>query len=120
MVPLGVRHPRLAAVGWPRPRFQDPKFALAFARLVTHYIRHDTWIEDGALLRDTGRLANIPAILINGRFDFQGPIANAWELSRAWPGAELVIVDNAGHDAGNAAITEELVRATNQFAGHSA
>ena len=55
---------------------------------------------------------------MHGRFDFQAPIANAWELSRVWPRAELVIVDNAGHAAGNADITQELVRATDRFAGH--
>jgi proline iminopeptidase len=98
-------------------RFTDPGFALAFARLVTHYVRHDAWIEDGSLLRDAGRLAGIPGVLVNGRFDFQGPIGNAWELKRAWPDAELVIVDDAGHAADNAGITSELVRATDRFAG---
>jgi proline iminopeptidase len=98
-------------------RFTDPTFALAFARLVTHHVRHDAWIEDGSLLRDAGRLADIPGILVNGRFDFQGPIGNAWELKRVWPRAELVIVDDAGHAADNAGITEELVRATDRFSG---
>jgi len=97
-------------------RFTDPKFALAFARLVTHYVRHDAWIEDGSLLRDAGRLTGIPGILVNGRFDFQSPIANAWELKRVWPRAELVIVDDAGHAADNAGIAQELVRATDRFA----
>ncbi len=110
-----------ATPAWPpneglAPRFQDPAFALAFARIVTHYVRHDAWIEDGALLRDAGRLAGIPAVLINGRFDFQSPMANAWELRRAWPGAELVIVDTAGHDASNESITREIIRATDRFA----
>ena len=57
-----------------------------------------------------------PAVLVNGRFDFQGPIGNAWELKRAWPRAELVVVDNAGHAADNAGIAQELVGATDRFA----
>jgi len=96
-------------------RFTDPKFALAFARIVTHYVRHDAWIDDGSLLRDAGRLAGISGIMVNGRFDFQAPIGNAWELKRAWPRADLVIVDDAGHAADNARITQELVRATDRF-----
>jgi proline iminopeptidase len=96
-------------------RFTDPTFALAFARIVTHYVRHDAWIEDGSLLRDAGRLASIPGIMVNGRFDFQSPIGNAWELKRAWPRAELVIVDDAGHAADNADITQELISATDRF-----
>ena len=108
-----------ATPSWPptsglAPRFEDPVFALAFARLVTHYIRHDAWIEDGRLLRDIGKIAHVPAVLVNGRFDFQSPIASAWELHRAWPGSQLVVVDHAGH-AADAAITRELIRATDRF-----
>jgi len=113
-----------ATPAWPpapglAQRFNDPKFALAFARLVTHFVRHDAWIEDGSLLRDAGALAGIPGIIVNGRFDFQAPIGNAWELKRAWPRAELVIVDNAGHAADNADLTAALVRATDRFSGQS-
>jgi proline iminopeptidase len=96
-------------------RFTDPAYALAFARLVTHYVRHDAWLEEGSLLRAAGTLGDIPGLLINGRFDFQSPIESAWELHRAWPRAELVIVDDAGHDAGHPSITHELVRATGGF-----
>lgn len=96
-------------------RFTNPTFALAFARIVTHYMHHNLWLEDEILLRNAGVLADIPGILVNGRFDFQGPIANAWELNRVWPRAELVIVDNAGHSTSNASITRELVRATDRF-----
>lgn len=97
-------------------RFQDRKFALAFSRIVTHYVRNNMWLEDRALLRDAVTLAGTPGIMINGRFDFQSPIANAWELHRAWPQAKLVIVDGAGHAADNAGVTQELVRATDTFA----
>jgi proline iminopeptidase len=110
-----------ATPAWPptralAARFTDPAFALAFARLVTHYVRHNAWIEDGELLHQAGSLADIPGIMVNGRFDFQAPIGNAWELKRVWPRAELIIVDDAGHAAGNQGIARELVRATDRFA----
>jgi len=109
-----------ATPAWPpttglAERFTDPAYALAFARIVTHYVRHNAWLEDGSLLRDAGSLAGIPGILVNGRFDFQAPIANAWELNRVWPRAELVIVDEAGHSV-NAGLSRELIRATDRFA----
>lgn len=97
-------------------RYEDPDFALAFARLVTHYVRHDDFLEDRILLRDAGVLADIPGILVNGRFDLQAPIANVWELNRVWPGAELVIVEDAGHAANHPSLTQELLRATDRFA----
>ena len=112
-----------ATPDWPpaaglAPRFRDPAFAMAFARIVTHYVRHHAWLEDGCLLRGAGSLSEVPGLMVNGRFDFQAPVANAWELSRVWPRAGLVIVDDAGHAAG-AAIREELVRATDRFARRS-
>ncbi len=109
-----------ATPAWPpttglAERFSDPAYALAFARIVTHYVRHNAWLEDGCLLRDADSLADIAGILVNGRFDFQAPIANAWELKRVWPRAELVIVDDAGHSA-NPSLSRELIRATDRFA----
>ena len=97
-------------------RFSDPDFAFAFARLVTHYVGHDLFLEDGVLLRDIHRLDDIPSVLVNGRFDLQAPLANAWELHRAWPGSELVIVEDAGHAGDDEGITRELIRATDRFA----
>lgn len=109
-----------ATPGWPpatglAERFADPAYAMAFARIVIHYVRHNAWLEDGILLRGAGALSEIPGILVNGRFDFQAPIANAWELNRVWPRAEVVIVDDAGH-ATNANLSRELIRATDRFA----
>jgi proline iminopeptidase len=95
-------------------RFKHPDYALAFARIVTHYVRHYAWLEDGILLRNASTLANIPGVLVNGRFDFQSPITNAWELKRVWPQATIVIVDDAGH--ADAKVSCELVRATDSFA----
>jgi proline iminopeptidase len=110
-----------ATPAWPptnelSPRFRDPVFRMAFARIVIHYVLHYAWLEDGSLLRDAGSIADIPGIMVNGRFDLQAPIGWAWDLKRVWPGAGLVIVDDAGHDATNASITRELIRSTNHFA----
>lgn len=110
-----------ATPAWPptatlAPRFTEPNFALAFARLVTHYVGHNAWLEDGSLLRGADALAGIPGVLINGRFDLQAPLANAWELRRVWPRAELVVVPDAGHSADAPSLTHELIRATDRFA----
>lgn len=96
-------------------RFRDPDYALAFARIVTHYVLHNAWLGDGQLLRGADSLADIPCVIVNGRFDFQAPLGNAWALKRAWPGAELVVVEDAGHAASNTGITRELIRATERF-----
>jgi proline iminopeptidase len=108
-----------ATPNWPptdglAERFRDPDYALAFARIVTHYVLHNAWLEDGALLRNAAVLADIPGALVHGRFDFQAPLENAYALRRAWPRAELVVVDDAGHmPTGETA--GEIARATDRF-----
>lgn len=111
-----------ATPAWPpttglAERFTDPAYALAFARLVTHYVRNDAWLEDGELLRGADALAEIPGVIVQGRFDFQSPLGSAWALHRAWPRAELVVVDEEGHDPHAPGISDELIRATDRFVG---
>lgn len=84
----------------PDPRFADPAFRACFARLVTHYWRHAAWLEEDELLRGAGRLAGIPAVLVHGRLDVSAPLDVPWRLASAWPGSELVIVDDEGHTGG--------------------
>ncbi len=98
-------------------RYDDPAFRLTFARLVTHYWRHAAWLPDGSLLRDAGKLAGIPGVLVNGLMDISGPPDIGWQLAQAWPDAELVLIDEAGHGTGYTGVGEALVAATDRFAG---
>jgi proline iminopeptidase len=95
-------------------RYDDPRFRMAFARIVTHYFHHLAWLEDGVLLRDAHRLNGIPGILVHGRLDLGSPALTAWELAQAWPDAELHLV-GTGHSGGEE-MTERLVAATDRFA----
>lgn len=99
----------------PHPRWQDAGFRLGFARLVTHYWRHAAWIEDGALLHGAAGLAGIPGVLIHGRLDLGGPLAGPWRLHKAWPGSELVVLGQAGHDGRDPGMAEAIVAATDRF-----
>ena len=70
---------------------------LALVRICAHYASHGMFLEDGALIRDAGRLAGIPGVMAHGRLDMNGPLEGPWELARAWPGAELLVAEDAGH-----------------------
>ncbi|MGW0121267.1 prolyl aminopeptidase [Streptomyces sp. NPDC003327] len=73
---------------------------LGFVRICSHYFAHGAFLEEGALIRDAHRLAGIPGVLVHGRLDMGGPLTTAWELARAWPDAELRVVEGAGHLGG--------------------
>lgn len=94
---------------------RPPAGRLAFVRICTHYFSHGAWLEEGALLRDAGLLAGIPGVLVHGRLDLGGPLVTAWELARAWPDAELIVVGEEGH-VGGETTTRHVVAALDRFA----
>lgn len=91
------RHVATAPGSGPNPRYDDPAFRLGFARQVTHCWRHDSWLADDELVAYAPRLAGTPGWLIHGRLDVSSPLWGPWRLHRAWPGSELVVVDDEGH-----------------------
>jgi proline iminopeptidase len=93
-----------------------PAARLALVRICAHYAAHGAWLVDGVLLREAHRLAGIPGVLTHGRLDMSGPPDTAWQLARAWPDAELAIIEDAGH-LGNEAETNHVLRTLNRFAG---
>ena len=96
---------------------EDAAFALAFARIENHYFVNGGFFEcDDQLLRDAGRIADIPGVIVHGRYDVVCPVANAWDLHKAWPKAELVITPASGHSAFEAENVDALVQATDRFA----
>jgi proline iminopeptidase len=94
-------HVSLTPSHTPNPRYLDPKFRLRFSRLVTHYWRHDAFLEEDQLIREAARLNSIPGVLIHGRYDVSAPLVTAWRLSQQWPTSRLYILDDAGHGGGN-------------------
>ena len=94
----------------------DDDFALAFARIENHYFVHAGWLEEGQLIRDAGKLAAIPGVIVQGRYDMACPVKTAWDLHRAWPGADFHLVDDAGHAFNEPGILTQLIAATDRFA----
>ncbi len=90
--------------------------AIAFARIENHFFVHDLWFEEGQLIRDAGRLAGIPGVIVQGRYDVVTPPVTAWDLHRAWPGSELQIVEDAGHAFSEPGTLDRLLAATDRFA----
>jgi proline iminopeptidase len=81
----------------PHPRFADPRFRLGFARQVTHCWRNNSWLLPDEIVVNAGRLDGIPGWLIHGRLDVSSPLDAPWRIHQAWPGSELIVVDDEGH-----------------------
>ncbi|MGS1015866.1 prolyl aminopeptidase [Allosphingosinicella humi] len=105
----------------PDPRLTQqhdaPEFAVAFARIETHYFMHGCWLEPNQLLRDVGRLADITGTIVHGRYDMPCAPRFAWQLHKAWPKADFHLVEGAGHAFSESGILDQLIRATDRYAG---
>ena len=77
---------------------------------------HNLWLEDGQLLRDAGRLAGIPGVIVQGRYDVVTPAATSFRLHRAWPDSHYRLVEGAGHAFSEPGVLAELLAATDRFA----
>lgn len=92
--------------------FSDPHVALSLARIEAHYFINHIFLRPNQVLHDAYKLANIPGVIVHGRYDVVCPIENAWDLHKAWPEARLEIVPAAGHSASEPGIVSALIQAT--------
>ena len=97
--------------------WEDGHFALAFARIENHYFQHRGFFDrDDWILAHAHKLADIPSVIIHGRYDACTPVKNAVDLARVLPQARLHIIPDAGHTGTEPGIADAMVRATDGFA----
>jgi proline iminopeptidase len=96
--------------------FDEPEFAIAFARIECHFFMNNAFFDtDNYLIENVGKIRHIPAVIVQGRYDVVCPMMSAWELHRAWPEADFRVIPDAGHSATEPGIISALVDATDSF-----
>ncbi|HXM82668.1 MAG TPA: prolyl aminopeptidase [Burkholderiales bacterium] len=96
---------------------QDPAAALARARVQLHYLVHDCFLEPGELASGLPRLADVPALIVQGRLDMVCPPRAAFELARLLPRGELRLVERGGHSASEPDLAQALRCAADDMRG---
>ncbi|NEO31137.1 MAG: prolyl aminopeptidase [Symploca sp. SIO3C6] len=100
-------------------RFGESHFAAAFARIECHYFINKGFFEpEDQLLQNVDQIRHLPATIVQGRYDVVCPMISAWELHRAWPEAELIVIPDAGHSMSEPGIRNALIEATDKFASY--
>jgi len=96
--------------------FGSDAYAVAFARIETHYFVHKGFFEsDNYLLDNVDRIRHLPTTIIQGRYDVCTPMMTAWDLHKALPEADFHIVPDAGHAFDEPGIADRLIRTTNRY-----
>jgi len=95
----------------------EDDWANAFARIENHYFINEGFMRQGQLLEQQSidKIRHIPCIIVQGRYDVICPATTAYALKKAWPEAELHIVQDAGHSSLEPGISQKLVEATEKF-----
>jgi proline iminopeptidase len=96
--------------------FANPHLAMAMARIEAHFFINKAFLEPDQILNNCHRLKNIPGYIVHGRYDMVCPVNQAFDLSKAWPEAQLSIIADAGHASGEPGTTDALIRATESLA----
>ena len=97
-------------------KWSEDEFALAVARIESHYFVNRGFLRsETQLLDDVERIRNIPTTIVQGRYDIVCPATSAWDLHRVWPEADFRLVPDAGHSAFEIGNINELVAATDRY-----
>ncbi len=93
----------------------NKNYVLALAKIEAYYFKNSMFLDDGYILCNLSAIHDIPATIIQGRYDMICPIISADNLAMAWTAASYVIVPNAGHSALEKGNLLALVKATEDF-----
>jgi proline iminopeptidase len=114
---------RLSSVGMTRERAEKEldewgvEKALPFSRIESHYMANGCFVKEGQLLRDLPRIAAIPAVIVNGRYDVICPPLAAWRVHQGMPRSRLVLVEDAGHSGWASPVRRALQEAIRSLEG---
>ncbi|MBL4613745.1 MAG: prolyl aminopeptidase [Magnetovibrio sp.] len=103
----------------PAPENSDSfdHYALALARTEAHYFKHGLFLVANELMDRLEAIRELPAIIVQGRYDVVCPTQTAHKLHMAWPNSQLEIVADAGHSGMEPGIARAISRASDTLAG---
>lgn len=82
-----------------------------FSLIENYYMANGCFVKDEQLLREAKKIAEIPTVIVQGRYDVICPPVTAWRLHKALPKSRLVMVESAGHSGSEPGIASALVEA---------
>jgi proline iminopeptidase len=84
-----------------------------------HYFQNDCFMRPGQLLADAAKLAGIPGIIVQGRYDLLCPPATSHALAALWREAEIRLVEGAGHTLYDPGVRDAVMKAIADLASRT-
>ena len=92
-------------------------YARAFARIENHYFMNKGFLpEDGYIMANLHKIAHIPGVIVQGRYDMICPPETAFKLHEAWPSSRLIMAPTSGHSLSEQGISSALLGVMDEIA----
>lgn len=66
-------------------------------KVFLHYESNDSFLSENQLLENIEKIKNIPTIIVHGRYDLLCTLDQMWELTKALPKSEYLILPSSNH-----------------------
>lgn len=86
-----------------------------FTLIESYYLSNRCFLDKDQLINNTDKIIDIPAFIINGRYDMVCAPITAYQLHKKLPNSVLNIVDEAGHSSREKPIERALLKAVKEF-----
>lgn len=94
--------------------YDDERFCLGFARIVTHYFRNLAWLKV-PLVEQAEQLSEIETVMIHSRLDLSAPLLTPWQLHQAMRRSELIVLPGGLHGTVYGPLSDAIVAAGNRM-----
>ena len=83
-----------------------------------HYFRNNCFMKPDQLMAEADKLAGIPGIIVQGRYDLLCPPATSHALAARWPTSEVRVIGGAGHSLYDPGIRDAVMKAIADLASN--
>lgn len=97
---------------------KNDKIVLGVTRIFFHYAKNNFFLESDQILSRMSKIAHLPAIIVQGRYDVVCPPEIAHSIYKNWNSCNLWLIPNGGHSDDEAPMVSALASATDLFISH--
>ena len=94
---------------------EDEEKLINDVKIEIHYAKNKYFINENQIVSNIKKIDNVPIIIIHGENDITCMPESSCLIHKLLPDSKLILVPNAGHLAGEPAITDALIHATDDM-----
>jgi proline iminopeptidase len=102
------------------PALKSSSASPATPFMEAHYFANNSFMQPDQLIDEAGKLAGIPGIIVQGRYDLLCPPATSHALGAVWREAEIRVIEGAGHTLYDPGVRDAVMKSIADMASRIA